>query len=463
MISGPFPRILRAWGYASPIKLAAFCVTIKGVGEADVLFCRASLNRHRFMNRRRFIRATGVGLALPLLESSGDAANVSNAAPVQRMVAVGSYLGFHTPSFFPKTPGRTYQLPPLLSSLDGLRDDVSLFSGLDHRAFNGHKYWSNYLTGKSTNSISFDQVIAREIGDQTRFASLQVTCGAATGLMSFTKEGISLPPIGRPSVLYGTLFSSDSGKARMEYMLNSGRSVLDLVTREAQSLATKVNSRDRAKLDEYFTSLREVEKNIQKQQRWLKKPAPKVDYPLPEFDPVAPNLTLECESIMYDLIALALETDSTRVVTFTLPGSGQVFTVDGERLGAGYHSFSHHGNDPEKIAGFNVIGQQHIRRFAAFLQRLKSSRQSDGTSLLDTSAVLYGSGMGDANTHNNSRLPIIVAGGSFRHGAYHAIDRDNENSATPLLGDLFLTLMHAMGVERDRFGSAKRNMNEFLL
>ena len=155
--------------------------------------------------------------------------------------------------------------------------------------------------------------------------------------------------------------------------------------------------------------------------------------------------------------------ESTRVMTLFIGGLGQVFTINGETLQAGYHALSHHGNDPEKIAGFNVIGQQHVQRFAVFLERMKNSKQPDGTSLLDSSAVLYGSGMGDANTHNNSRLPIIVAGGPFRHGAYHAIDRDNDGSATPLLGDLFLTLMQSMGVERDRFAAARRNMNEFLL
>ena len=414
------------------------------------------------MDRRYFLKSSGVALALPLMESTGIAASDAKP-PVQRLVSIGTYFGFHTPSFFPTTPARDYKLPRLLKPLEGLRKRFSIFSGLDHRALNGHRYWSNYLTGTSASSVSFDQLVAKKVGQETRFASLQVTCGAATGLMSFTREGISLPPIGRPSVLYRTLFSSDSDKARMEYMLDSGRSVLDLVNREAQSLKKNVNARDRVKLDEYFSSLRAVEKNIQKQRLWLKRPTPKVKFELPDFDPIAPNLTLECESIMYDLIALALETDSTRVVSFTLPGSGQVFTIDGERLDTGYHGFSHHGNDPDKIAGFNRIGREHIERFASFLKRLESKTLPNGSALLDSTAVLYGSGMGDANTHNNSRLPILLAGGPFKHGRYHAIDRDHETNSTPLLGDLFLTIMQSMGLEQDRFAMAKRNMNEFLL
>ena len=307
--------------------------------------------------------------------------------------------------------------------------------------------------------------MARQLGDRTRIASLQLTCGAppAQGQMSFTPQGIYLPPIGRPSVLYQKLFTSDSDKAQMEYMIESGRSVLDLMRKEAKALQGKINARDREKLDEYFTSLREVEKNVQKQRNWLEKPVPRVDYPRPEFDPIAPDLTLECETLIYDLITLALETDLTRVASFVLPGSGQVFTIEGERLGAGYHGLSHHGNDPDKISDYNKIGHEHLKRFARFLDQLKQKRQPDGSSLLDDSAILFGSGMGDANTHNNSRLPIVLAGGPFRHGAHHRIDRDNESSTTPLLGDLFLTVMQSMGVERESFVKAKRNMNDYLL
>ena len=419
------------------------------------------------MNRRHILKSSGIGIALPFFESTGfvAAAAAANSPPLKRFVAIGSYLGFHTPSWFPETPGRDYEISPVLSPLESFRDDFTLFSGLDHRALNGHKYWRNYLTGTSAASESLDQMIARHIGGETRFASLQITCGqpAAMSMMSFTREGIFLPAIGRPSALFATLFSSDSDRARMAYMLDSGRSVLDLALAEAKALQARVNRRDREKLDEFFTSLREVEKDVQKQRRWLDKPAPEVDYQLPEVDPVAPDLSLECESVMYDLIALALETDSTRVIGFLLPGRGQVFTIDGERLSAGYHGLSHHGQDPSKIADFNRIGIEHTSRFAKFLGRLKGIKDVENRSLLDTTAVLYGSGMGDASTHNNSRLPILLAGGPFKHGAYHAIDRDNETDATPLLGDLFITIMQSLGMEVDTFVKARRNMNDYLL
>lgn len=188
-----------------------------------------------------------------------------------------------------------------------------------------------------------------------------------------------------------------------------------------------------------------------------------MDFDLPEFDPIAPDLSLECETIMYDLMALALQTDSTRVISLLVPGQGQVFSINGEKLSAGYHGLSHHGNDPAKIAEFNKVGLEHVTRFGRFLHQLQEKKDANGQPLLDTTAILYGSGMGDANTHNNSRLPILLAGGGFKHGCHHKINRDDPSISTPLLGDLYLTVMQSMGLEVDRFANAKSNMNEFLL
>ena len=213
----------------------------------------------------------------------------------------------------------------------------------------------------------------------------------------------------------------------------------------------------------HFTSVREVEHKLQKDQQWLDVPTPEVDFKLPDFDPVAPDLSLECESLMYELMALALETDSTRVISLMVPGQGQVFTINGEKLSAGYHGLSHHGNDPDKIAEFNQVGTEHVARFGQFLHHLRNKKDVTGKPLLDSTAVLYGSGMGDANTHNNSRLPMLLAGGAFKHGKHHAIDRDKPSDTTPLLGDLFLTVMQSMGVNEERFVKAKRNMNDYLL
>lgn len=416
-------------------------------------------------NRRNFLKASGLTLALPMLESMAPAFAARGAeAPVKRLVCAGVYLGFHTPSLFPEMAGADYRMTEVLSPLERHRAGMSLFSGLDHRAANGHNNWSNYLKGTGSAKISMDQMVAAHVGDATRFASLQLTCGTASGNgnMSYTKEGIALPAVGRPSVLFGKLFSSAADKARMEYVLDSGGSVLDLALEEARDLQRRVSGRDRKKLDEYFSSVRDVEKKVQKQRAWLDKPSPTTDYKLPEFDPIAADLSLECESIMYDLMALALETDSTRVISFLAPGAGQVFTIGGEKLSAGYHGLSHHGNDPDKIADFNRIGREHVARFSRFLDQLKTKDDAQGRPLLDTTAVIYGSGMGNANTHDNSNLPVVLAGGGFKHGSYHAIDRANETNTTPLFGDLFITVMQRMGMNVNEFVKAKRNLNELL-
>ncbi|MEM7391620.1 MAG: DUF1552 domain-containing protein [Verrucomicrobiota bacterium] len=412
-------------------------------------------------NRRNFLKTAGVGLALPLLESVAPAAG-ERSGP-KRLVCIGVYLGFYLPDWLPTEAGADYRMSPVLTPLERHRRDFSVFSGLDHRAPNGHKNWRNFLTGSGTPRVSLDQLVAERVGEQTRFASLQITCGRAPaeGQMCYTREGVLLPMIGRPSVLYEKLFTSATNKERLKYTLESGRSALDLVREEARLLNRQLGKADQEKLAEYFASLRDVEKKMRKQRAGLELPSPRVNYPLPRFDPVAPDLSLECESIMYDLMALALETDSTRVLSFLAPGSGQVFTIEGERLSAGYHGLSHHGNDPDKIADFNRIGIEHVKRLGHFLDQLKRKTDGTGRPLLDSTAVLYGSGMGDANTHNNARLPILLAGGGFKHGRHHRIDKDG---ASPrLLGDLFLTLLQSFGVEQHRFMKASRNLNELLV
>ena len=418
------------------------------------------------LERRTFLKGAGISLALPMLEAlSPDVASaaVSDALRLRRFVGVGTYLGFYQQDFFPSETGRDYEISPVLQPIEQLRDQMSVFSGLDHRARNGHEGWKAWMTGSATGSISLDQIIAGQIGHQTRFDSLQLTCGnpPEAARLSFTKEGVALPMIGRPSVFYQKLFRSDSDKARIEYLLDTNRSVLDDVLDDARAIGRTLSSADQSKLNEYLASLRSVEQKLQKQRAWLDRPTPKVEYVLPEFDPVAPDLALECESIMYDLMLLALTTDSTRVLTFLVPGWSQVFVIDGEKLSAGYHGLSHHGNDPAKIAEYNRIGIEHTSRLAGFVDRLKSAKDGQGRSLLDSTAIIFGSGMGDANTHDNSNLPTLLLGGGLRHGLHHRVERSATNPY--LLGDLYLTLMQQYGVEIDQFAGAKRNMNEYLL
>ena len=408
-------------------------------------------------DRRRFLKATGVTLALPMLESIPALGAASGGAKAKRLVCVGGYLGFHQEAIYPKETGRGYTMSQTLQPLAGHRDDFTIFSGLDHRAKHGHGEWANYLCGQKVGKVSLDQIVARALGQSTRFESIQLTAGQASRHMSYNHDGVALPMIQRPSVFYNKLFASAADRAHTEYLLKSGRSSLDLVRDEAKRLQGRVSARDRDKLNEYFGSVREVEKRMTRQLNGIDLPLPRTDYKLPGYDPIAPNLMIEAEQLMYDLMALALETDSTRVMTMFLAGLGQVFTIDGETLQAGYHALSHHGNDEEKIQDLVRVEVEHMKCLENFISQLKSKTDAEGRPLLDSTIVMMGTGMGNASAHTNNDLPTVVAGGGFWHGSHVAVDPKSDGA--PLLGDLYITLMQQLGMEVDRFSNAKRNLN----
>jgi hypothetical protein len=264
--------------------------------------------------------------------------------------------------------------------------------------------------------------------------------------------------IQRPSVLYKQLFISKADRARTEYLLRSGRSSLDMVLEDAMRLQKSLPGRDSNKLEEYFESFRAVEKRMGRQIETINDPVPVTSYKLPSYDPITPNLQIEAEAIMYDLMTLALDTESTRVMSLFLHGLGQVFSFEGEALSAGYHGLSHHGNDPVMIRDLVAIETAHIHCFAGFIEQLKTKKNAAGKSLLDDTVILLGTGMGDASRHSNENLPTIVAGGGFNHGSHVAIDKKGKDG--PLLGDLYITLMQSLGMEVDNFSNASRNMNQ---
>lgn len=413
-------------------------------------------------NRRNFLRASGVCLALPMLESFAEEkelpANLKNAK-AKRLVCIGSNLGYYRKEFYPKESGENYKAPTLLSHTDENRKNYTVFSGLDHRAGNGHGNWDNFLCGNVKGTHSLDQVFADQVGHLTKIPSVQLCSGGIPGIqkMSYTKRGIPLPMTDRPSVLYKKMFTSKADLARTEYLIKSGKSSLDAVITETKSLANKVSSSDKKKLAEYYNSVREVEKRMQRQQKFLKKGPVKVDYKLPSYDPVAPSLMLESQEIMYDLMALALQTDTTRVMTLFLAGLGQVFTLDGYTLQAGYHALSHHGNDPDMIRDLVKVESEHMKCLNNFMNQLKEKKDANGQRLLDSTIVLFGTGMGDASVHANNDLPTLVAGGGFKHGKHIRTDRWGNKNAH-LLGDLYITLLNQLGLEVDSFANAKRKM-----
>jgi len=408
------------------------------------------------LTRRQVLKASGISLALPALECFA-APEPIDAPKARNIVCVGTYLGFHQPAFFPSQTGRDYELSTLLEPVSEHRGDFTVFSGLDHRAPNGHGAWNNFLCGHDPGTYSLDQRVADQIGQQSRFPSLQLSAGKSSRTMSHTRQGVALPMVERPAVVYSKRFASARDRARSEYLLRSGHSALDAVRDDARRLQKSVSATDKAKLGEYFDSLREVEKRMTRQIQTVDDPVPTTDYRLPDYDPVAPTLQLEAETLMYDLMALALETDSTRVLTLFIGGLGQVFTIDGRTLQAGYHALSHHGNDRDAIADLVKIEIEHMKRFNQFLTQLKSKTDAYNRPLLDSTIVLLGTGMGDASRHANSNLPTLVAGGGFNHGQHIAIDPKAKDAL--FLGDLYITLMQQLGLEADRFSNADRNLN----
>lgn len=412
------------------------------------------------LSRRQFLRSASSLIALPALEAfSQPTKTLALTDRPKNFVAIGSYLGWHQPAFFPKTTGKNYETPLSLKPIEPFRDQFTIFSGLDHRASNGHHAWSNFLCGHTPNSYSLDQQIANHIGTKTRFSSIELATGMGEGAkaMSYTRQGVGLPPIMRPSVVYRQLFTTQASRERTEYLLKSGQSSLDSVLSDAKSLQANLPHSDRQKLEEFFDSFRSVEQKMARQLSALDQPTPEPDYQLPSYDPITPNLQMEAGSIMYDLMTLALETQSTHVISLFLDGLGQVFSIDGDVLKAGYHALSHHGNDPAMINDLIAIERAHIECFAGFLKQLSEKKNPQGKSLLDDTVILLGTGMGDASRHSNTNLPTLIAGGGFNHGQHIAIDSKSKDS--PLLGDLYITLQQRMGLETDSFSNASRNLN----
>lgn len=423
---------------------------------------KRSMTNH---GRRQVLKGAGLALSLPLLESlqsvAADESDRDRSEPkAKRLICIGSNLGLYRPDFYPKESGENYVASPLLKPLEQHRSNFTVFSGLDHRASNGHDNWDNYLCGQNVGAMSLDQIAAERIGTTTRFESLQLCAGdIPRQRMVYSRGGVPLPMINRPSVVYNQMFATGENRVRREYLLRSGQSALDVVRDDARRLDKKVSTADRQKLSEYFTAVRELETRMARQLNHLADDSAEVDYELPPFDPVAPTLMLECEQMMFDMMALALQTDATRVATLFIAGLGQVFTLDGQTLRAGYHALSHHGNDPDLISDLVRVEREHMRCLERFLSQLKEKTDAEGRPLLDSTIVMFGTGMGDASRHSNRDLPTLVAGGGLAHGKH--IAGDTQANGELLLGDVFISLLRQMGIETDSFSNASRGISEW--
>ena len=417
---------------------------------------------HNPISRRAALKASGIAIALPLLESMNPAIGHEHMAPPKRMVLISNALGLHSPSLFPKTPGTDYANTEYLELLKQHRNDFTLFSGLSHPDQNGrepHDTEMTFLTaainpglGGFKNTISVDQVAATHLGQSTRFPS--ITLGSNTQeSQSFNSNGVMLPADNKPSAVFAKLFLDGSARdlRRRRGHLADGRSILDAVAEQTKSLKRQTSSPDRRQLDEYFAAIRTAEKELATSEAWLDRPKPKVNVKAPK-DVTEPAELLGRIRALMNLIPLMLQTDSTRVVSLMIQDHHAVPNIDGVQ--GGHHPLSHHGQDPAKIAQLKIIESGILSTFSDFLTQL-GQRSAQGTRLLDHTSVLFGSNLGNANAHDPSNLPIILAGGGYRHGQYVAYDKKNN---VPLC-NLFVSMLNNMGVETDSFATSSGTLN----
>ncbi|MSU23120.1 MAG: DUF1552 domain-containing protein [Opitutus sp.] len=425
----------------------------------------------RPLSRRRFLQGAGIALALPWLDSMlpgfARAAPASsplapNAKP-RRMVGICNNLGLLPELFFPTGTGRDYTPSTYLQLLAAHRADFSVFSGVSHpNVDGGHPADVCFLTaaphpgsGSFHNTISLDQQIAEQIGVLTRFPSLTLSVNTRTRSLSWTGNGVAIPPEDKAAEVFKQLFLQGT-PAQVEAQirkLDTGRSILDTIAGQAQELQRHVGARDRDRLDQYFTSVRDLEHRLQASRGWETKPKPVIHAPVP-IDPATPEAYMQKVKVMYDLVRLAFETDSTRSITLMLDSvSTPALDLPDTIIKDGYHNLSHHGKSADKRAQLQAIDQMHMKLLAGLYADLKAVREGED-SLLDRTMVLYGSNFGDANSHVTTNMPTLLAGGGFRHGQHLAFDRERNYP----LPNLYVSMLQQMGLETDRFASSTGTM-----
>ncbi len=408
------------------------------------------------VNRRTFLRASGVALALPLLESMHPALARAAAASPKRMVNICSTLGLYSGSWFPTTGGAGYEATEYLSLIDGHRDRYTLFSGFAHQEQSGRQPHNSEITWLTAarrpgmdgfrNTISVDQVAANHLGYVTRFPSV-VLSTVTPQSQSFTRSGAMVPAETSAAELFRKMFLQGTPEevAREAQSLNDGGSILDRLKSQTTALRRRVSAGDQQKLDSYFEAVRTAEENLAEVKAWQQKPKPVVDA-MPPTDIPNPADLIGRVKAMFQMIPLILETDSSRVISMMIQDHGVVPQVPG--VSSDQHSLSHHGQDDAKIAQLKKVEVEIVTVFNDLLTQLQERSDTNG-SLLDQTAVLFGSNLGNANAHTSDDLPVLLAGGGFSHGQHIVHEGDN----APLC-NLFVTMLQNMGVETDAFGQS---------
>lgn len=428
------------------------------------------ISTRRAISRRCFLRGTGAALALPFLDSmfapfARAAEPTSPLAPEaapRRMFGICNNLGLLPERFFPQGSGRDYTPSPYLKLLEQHRSDFTVFSGVSHpNVDGGHPSDISFLTAAPhpasssfRNTISLDQHIAERIGTFTRFPSLTLAVNGGRSL-SWTGTGVAIPPEQSAAGVFRQLFlqgTPEQIEAQIRE-LDTGRSILDTVADQAKDLQRSVGASDRNRLDQYFSSVRDLESRLLASRGWEHKPKPVVQASEP-VDPASPAQYMDKVKLMYDLAKLAFETDSTRAITLMLNSVGTpVLQIQGETITDSYHNLSHHGKADDKLTQLKVVDEWHMKLLAGLFQDLKTVREG-GETLLDRTMILYGSNLGDANAHSTSNMPTLFAGGGFRHGQHLEFD-PKQNYPLP---NLFVSMLQRMGIEEGKFASGTGTM-----
>jgi hypothetical protein len=379
----------------------------------------------------------------------------------KRMVCIGTAFGMHAPDFFPEGVGRDYKASPYLKHLQEMRDDFTVFSGFAHPGNEAANHLSEYsfLTAAPgpelpgfRNTVSVDQFFAGKVGVATRYSSLELASAPShVRSLAVNVNGVNLPAEDRPSRVFARLFLEGSPEEvkQEEARLAEGRSVLDTVGGQAKRLSSQLGANDRDKLDEYLSSVREMEQRLQAMQAWSRIPKPKVDLAQPHDIPDRADMIGRMDAL-FNLIPFALTTDSTRVITLFIGECG-VPPIAGVTMGD--HELSHHGQEPEKIAQLRLIEHAKAKSLAGLLKKLKATDEG-GESLLRNTSVMFGSNLGNASNHSTSNLPILLAGGGFKHGQHLIVAPEGNLKKSVPLSNLFVTMLHDMGVDTDKFGSS---------
>lgn len=407
--------------------------------------------------RRHFLKAGAISLALPALNAMlPRGLRAAEPAAPKRLLLIGRNLGLHAPFLFPETAGLKYESTRYLRHLEQHRGKFTIFSGVSHINYNNHHSEAGLFTGvpwdrikepakEHHNSISLDQYAAERIQADTRYRNLVIGQPVQWNF-SWNEKGVPVPSERSPSKVFSQLFidGRPDEVAAETHRLQTGRSILDQVSAEAKSFGKKLGTEDRERLELMFSSIRETEQNLLRSEAWVNRPKPSIPYPAPKVDPSNEEIIARV-TLWFDITRLAFQTDSTRVILLTLGDSGRA-KLDGLTLG--HHDASHHGKDATKIEQLALIEETELQQFSRFLTTMQQAGEGD-SSLFDRTSILNVSNLSNASAHTCENLPVILAGGGYKHQGHVLKDRKKN---TPL-SNLFVRMLQQTGIETEQFGA----------